>query len=535
MSFDLVTNHLLTWMILVPAIVSLALLATEGFGGVPAVAWRVVGLAASLVELALGGLLFANFDPRRTGFQLVDYAPWLPEYGIHYYVGVDGIGLPLVLLTSLLVPVAMVASWNQIARAPRAFVFFLLVLESSMVGAFASLNLFQFYVYAEVMLVPMYFLVGVWGQTRRREAALRFLVFSMLGSALLLVSSLALAYLGFDQNGVWSFDLVPSPWGETPGLLDVVVATTGPWWQTQFWLFGAFALAFAIRIPLVPFHVASVAAQVEAPPAASVLLAGVLTKVGAYGLLRYALPLFPTAAAEWTPFLLTLCVVGVLYAALLALVQRDLKRLVAYASLAQLGFVVLGVLSMNLQGMNGSVMQMVNHGLSTAALFVLVGMLEERRGTRDLLELGGVARPMPIFACLLVVAALSLIGTPPLNGFVGDFLVLLGVYRVSPVHAVWASVGVVCAGLTMLWMLRSVLLGPIEHGENRKLIDLDWREKTAVLALCIPIVAIGVYPSPLLRRIEPSVSDLLQQIETRRSIVDDASAARPETDLEDLR
>jgi NADH-quinone oxidoreductase subunit M len=536
MSFELVTNHLLTWMILVPAVASLALLATEAFGGLPPIAWRAVGLATALVNLGLGGLLYTHFDPTRTGYHLVDYAPWIVEYGIHYYVGIDGISLPMVLLTVFLVPVSMVASWSQVERAPRSFVFFLLVLESAMVGAFSSLNLFQFYVYLEVMLVPMYFLIGVWGEERRIEAAVRFFIFSMLGSVLMLLAILALAYLGFQQLGVWTFDLVPSPWSTAPGLLEIQVGNAGPWWQTQFWLFAAFALAFAIRILLVPFHGWLPAAQVESPTAGSVLLAGVFLKVGAYALLRFALPLFPVAALEWTPFILSLSVVGILYGSLLALVQEDIKRLVAYGSLAQLGFVVLGIFAKNLQGMNGSVLQMVNHGLSTGALFILVGMLQERRGTREISELGGIARPMPIFAFFFVLVGLSSIGMPPLNGFVGELLILLGAFRASPTHAALATTGVVFAAAYMLWMLRRVLLGPIENAENRKLIDLDWREKSVLVALCIPIVAIGIYPSPLLRRIEPSVSDLLQQIETRQTIVSEVEASPlPGIDLKELR
>ncbi len=528
MSFELVTDHLLTWMILVPATASLALLATEAFGGLPQIAWRVVGLASALVNMGLGILVYANFDPTHTGFHLVDYAPWIVEYGIHYYVGVDGISLPLVLLTVFLVPVSMCASWKQIERSPRAFVFFLLVLESAMVGVFSSLNLFQFYFYLEVTLVPMYFLIGVWGEGRRGEAAVRFFIFSTLGSVLLLLAISTVAYLGFVQTGIWTFDLVSSPWGEAPGLLEIEIATSAvsasmsdvgravPWWQTQYWLFTAFALAFAIRVPLVPFHGWLPDAQVEAPTVVSVLLAGIVVKFGAYGFLRFALPLFPVAALDWTPAILTLSVAGILYGSLVALVQQDLKRLVAYASLAQMGFVVLGIFAKNLQGLNGSVLQMVNHGLSTGALFILVGMLEDRRGTREISELGGIARSMPVFAFFFVLVGLSSIGMPLLNGFVGEFLVLLGAFRASPAHAVAATTGGVFAAIYMLWMLRRVLLGPVEKAENRKLIDLDWREKGVLLALCIPIVAIGVYPSPLLRRIEPSASDLLQQIETRQ-------------------
>jgi NADH-quinone oxidoreductase subunit M len=536
MPFELVTDHLLSWMIVLPALVALGLLATEAFGGLPEIAWRSVGLAGALANLALGALLYFGFDPTRTGFHLVDYAPWVTEYGIHYYVGVDGISLPLVLLAVFLVPVAMCASWDQVDRSVRSFVFFLLVLESALVGAFCSLNLFQFFVYMEVMIIPMLFLIGIWGESRRVEAAVRFFVFWTLGSVPMLLGMLVLAYLGFQQTGLWTFDLISSPWSEVPGLLEIEVGTTGIWWQTQFWLFGAFALAFCMKTPLVPFHGWLPAAQVEAPTPGAVLLAGVVLKVGAYGLLRFALPLFPIAAVEWTPLILTLAVVGIVYGSLLALVQDDVKRLVAYATLAQMGFIVLGIFSRNLQGMNGGVLQMLNHGLYTAALFILVGMLQDRRGTREVSALGGVARPMPILAFFFVLVALASIGMPFLNGFVGELLVLLGAFRASPVHAVVATLGVVLAAVYIFWMLRNVLFGPVDNAENLKLIDLDWREKAVLIALCIPIVGIGVYPSPLLRRIEPSVSDLLQQIEMRQAIVEEAGAeSRPVFDLKELR
>ena len=522
MPHELVTDHLLTLMILVPVIAAVALLATEAFGGVPGIAWRTVGLASAVLNALLGVLLFAAFDPTRPGYAQLDYAPWLPRLGVNYFVGIDGISLPLVLLTTLLVPVAMLASWRQVTHGPRAFVFFLLVLESAAVGAFSSLNLFQFYVYLEAMLVPIYFLVGGWGEGRRSEAALRFVLCALPGSVLMLVAMAIVAHLGFAQTGVWTFDLVHSPFARGPGLLEVEVANTGVWWQTQSWLFAAFALAFAVRIPLVPFHGWLADAEVEAPTTGSVLLAGVVLHVAAYGLLRFALPLFPMAAAAATPLVSSLAVAGIVYGCLLALAQEDLKRMVAYASLAQLGLVVLGLFAGNLQGMNGGVLHMINHGLCTAALFVLVGMLVERRGTRDLGALGGIARPMPVFAFFFALVAFASIGLPPLAGFVSELLILLGAFRTSPVHAVLASFGVVLSGLYVAWMLRRTLLGPVDNPENRKLIDLDWRETGLLLALCVPIVAIGVHPSPLLRRIEPAVSDLLQQIETRRSAVAEA-------------
>jgi len=536
MPFDVITDHLITWMVLVPAITALALLATEGFGGLPRAAWRFMGLVSTTATLWLGVLLFSRFEPTRTGFQLVDYVPWIPEFGIHYYVGVDGISLPLVLLTAFLVPVALLASRRQIEHSHRSFVFFTLLLESSLLGALTSLNLFQFYGYWAGMLVPLCFIIGVWGGEARAHAAVKFAVMTALGSLLMLLAMLVVCHLGYLQTGIWTFDLAAPPWGHTPGLLEVEIATGGIWWQTQHWLFAGFALAFAIMVPLVPFHTWLPDAHVEAPTAGAVLLSGVLLKLGAYGFLRFALPLFPVAAVEWTPVILTLAAVGIVYASLLALVQSDIKRLVAYASIAHLGFVMLGIFALNLQGMNGGVLQMTSHGLFSGGLFLLVGMLEERLGTRQLEELGGIARPMPIYAFFFVLIGFASIGLPVLAGFVGEFLILLGAFRASPWHAVAATLGVLLSTLYMILLVRRLLFGPVANAEIRKLIDLDWREKGMLVALCIPIVVIGVYPAPLLRRIEPSVSDLLQQVEIRQNIVvEGGSGAHPDFALPEVR
>ncbi len=519
MLLDLVTDHLITWMILVPGVSALALLTTEAFGGLPRLAWRVVGLASATANLALGVLLYATFDPTRTGFQRVDYVPWIPDYGIHYYVGVDGISLPLVLLTVFLVPIVLVACSRQIEHAPRAFVFVALLLESYLLGAFTSLNLFQFYLYAEGLLVPTYLMIGVWGAAGRIQASLKLFVLTALGSVLLLLAMLTVAQLGYLQTGVLTFDLVTPPWGPARGLVELELPMEGPWWQTQHGLFAAFALAFAIKVPLVPFHAWLPDAQVEAPTAGSVLVAALLLEIGAYGFLRFALPLFPEAALLWTPGILTLCVVGIVYGSLLACAQTDLKRIVAYTAIVQLGFAVLGIFAQNLQGLNGSVLQLASHGLAIGGLFLLVGMLDARRGTRELAALGGIARAMPSYAFFLVLVALSGVGVPFLAGFVGEFLILLGAFRASPWHASFATLGFLLAALYTIRMLSRVLFGPAEDTENRKLIDLDWREKGVLIAICLPLVGIGLYPSPLLRRIEPSVSDLLQQIEIRQQRV----------------
>jgi NADH-quinone oxidoreductase subunit M len=331
----------------------------------------------------------------------------------------------------------------------------------------------------------------------------------------MLVALLVVYYLFYEQTGELNFDLVPAPGQGGPALIDTLIPVTGEaaWWRTQSWLFAAFALAFAIKVPMVPFHTWLPDAHVEAPTAGSVVLAGVLLKMGTYGFVRFALPFFPEAAVEFAPAILVLSVVGIVYGSLVAMVQADIKKLVAYSSVAHLGFVMLGMFAFNVQGLNGSVLQMVNHGLSTGALFLLVGMLYERRHTRQIADFGGVAKPMPIFAFFFGLVVMSSIGLPMLNGFVGEFLILLGAFLAEPVYAVIATSGVVLAAGYMLWMFRRVMFGPVENPENRGLIDLNLREKVVMLAIAVPIVWIGVYPDTFLRRIEPSVLELLRYVD----------------------
>jgi len=511
-------QSLLSWITFLPLLSGVALLAFGGLAkslgseGLPDAAWWWIGLASASFTFVLSLGLFSGFDPSGTGFQFVEYVPWLPDLGIHYYVGVDGISLLLIILTTFLMPVIFLASKNDIARQVKSYVFFMLFLETGMLGAFVSLNLFQFYVFWELMLIPMYFIIGIWGGPRRIYAAVKFFLFTMAGSLLMLIAMLVVYYLHLQQFGVLSFDLVAPPWSEAPGLLDTMIPVAGTWWQTQTWLFAAFALAFAIKVPMVPLHTWLPDAHVEAPTAGSVVLAGVLLKMGTYGFLRFALPLFPEAAMEFAPFMLGVSVVGIVYGSLVAMVQSDIKKLVAYSSVAHLGFVMLGTFALNVQGLSGSVLQMVNHGLSTGALFLLVGMLYERRHTREISEFGGVARPMPVFAFFFGLVTMSSIGLPMLNGFVGEFLILLGTFLVSPWMAVFATSGVVLAAAYMLWMFRRVMFGPVENEENRKLIDLDWREKVVLLAMVVPIIWIGVYPHTFLRRIEPSVIELIESM-----------------------
>ncbi len=519
-------RSLLTIITFFPLAVALLLLATGalsaalGTNGLPDSLWRAVGLASTVLTFLLSLQLFVAYDPTQTGFQFVEHAAWMPDFGIYYFVGIDGISLLMVLLTTFLMPLVLLSSWTEIAKSVRAYVFFMLFLETGMLGTFVSLNVFQFYVFWEVMLIPMYFIIGIWGGPRRVYAAVKFFLFTMFGSLLMLVAILVVYYLSWEQTGTLNFDLVAPPGSDGAALMDAAIPLSGqaPWWKTQYWLFAAFALAFAIKVPMVPFHTWLPDAHVEAPTAGSAILAGVLLKMGTYGFLRFGLTLFPHGAIEFAPIILGLALVGIIYGSLVAMVQPDIKKLVAYSSVAHLGFVMLGIFVFNVQGLTGGVLQMVNHGLSTGALFLLIGMLYERRHTRMIADLGGVAKPMPVFAACFGIVTMSSIGLPMLNGFVGEFLILLGAFLVHPVIAVLATSGVVLSAVYMLWMFRRVMFGPVGHAENQKLIDLGLREKFVIVAILVPIFWIGIYPETFLSRIRPSVIDLVDHVERARAV-----------------
>jgi NADH-quinone oxidoreductase subunit M len=525
--------NLLSFVTFLPLAVGLGLIVANGAlkalgaAGLPERVWKLAALAASAGTFALSLVFWLAFDPTQAGYQFVEYAPWMPEWGVHWFVGLDGISLVLFVLTTFLVPLVLVASWNDVAKQVKGYVFFMLFLETGMLGAFVSLNLFQFYVFWELMLIPMYFIIGIWGGPRRVYAAIKFFLFTMLGSLLMLVAILVVYYLNFEQQGAGAglnFDFVRAPGAVRPALVETAIPLLGEaaWWKTQPWLFAAFALAFGIKVPLFPFHTWLPDAHVEAPTGGSVILAGVLLKMGTYGFVRFALPLFPVAAVEYAHVIFALSLIGILYGALVAMVQSDIKKLVAYSSVAHLGFVMLGTFALNTQGLEGSVLQMVNHGLSTGALFLLVGMLYERRHTRQIADFGGVAKPMPIYAALFGIVMMSSVGLPALNGFVGEFLILLGAFKASPAYAVPATFGVVLAAAYLLWAYRRMMFGPIENPENRSLIDLGLRERLVMVAIVAPIVWIGVYPESFLVKIRPAVVDLLHVMETRS-----AEAAKP--------
>jgi NADH-quinone oxidoreductase subunit M len=432
--------------------------------------------------------------------QFVERVPWMTSFGIDYIVGIDGISLFLVLLTTFLMPIAILASWSVRAKT-KEYLVFMLLLETGMLGAFVALDLFLFYVFWEVMLVPMYFLIGVWGGTRRIYAAVKFVIYTMAGSLLMLVAIIYLATRHAQVEQVLTFDLL-----KLYGLHLPV--------EQQTWLFLAFALSFAIKVPLFPFHTWLPDAHVEAPTAGSVILAGVLLKLGTYGFLRFAIPLFPDAALAATPVIVVLSVIGIVYGAMVAMMQTDIKKLVAYSSVSHLGFVMLGLFALNMQGLQGSIYQMLSHGLSTGALFLMVGMIYERRHTRVIDEFGGLWKQIPIFSALLLFVTFSSIGLPGLNGFVGEFLILLGSFGIAPGWTTVAATGVILGAIYMLWTIRRVIFGPLTNPANQKLQDLSAREVSLLAPIVLLIVFMGIYPQPFLQRMKPAVDLTLMRVFT---------------------
>jgi NADH-quinone oxidoreductase subunit M len=502
-------NYLLTILILLPVIGAAT---TVVYGFTPGAReshhrWIALGFTTLvfLVSLVLlksaGGVNAFNFGENYS---------WIGSIGARYHIGVDGISLWLVLLTTLLMPIAVLSSWTAITKRQPTYYALLLLLESAMIGVFVSLDLLLFYLFFEASLVPMFFLIGIWGGEQRIYAAVKFFIYTAVGSLLMLVGIIALYFIHQRATGIGTFDYLT--------LLQTLSSSAGvisP--RAEFWLFLAFAFAFCIKVPLWPLHTWLPDAHTEAPTAGSVILASILLKMGTYGLLRFNFGLFPNASRQFASIMITLAVIGIIYGALVAMVQPDVKRLVAYSSVSHMGFVVLGLFSFTEQGMQGALYQMLNHGVSTGALFLFVGMIYERRHTRMIGDFGGLARPMPWFSAVFVIASLSSIGLPFLNGFVGEFLIMLGAWTSTAIQHPWivtmlAGTGVIWAAVYMLWMLQRVVFGTRTNEENARLSDLNLREAGLLIPLLALMLFMGVYPGPFLNRSRDAIEATRQRI-----------------------
>jgi len=463
---------------------------------------RTVSLAISLIEFVISLPLLLYFQSGTHELQFVEKIVWVESFGISYFTGIDGISLWLVMLTTFLTPICILSSWNYIQKWVKEYMFCMLLLETAMIGALVSLDLVLFYVFWELMLIPMYMLIGVWGGPRRIYAAVKFFLYTAAGSVFMLLAIIFLYYYNHKVTGVYTFNLLE--------LYNLNIPIS-----FQFWLCAAFFLSFAIKVPMFPLHTWLPDAHVEAPTAGSVILAGVLLKMGTYGFLRFAMPLFPYATHEYIPVIAILSVIGIIYGAMVAMVQPDIKKLVAYSSVSHLGYVMLGIFAFNIQGIEGGIYQMLNHGISTGALFLLVGMLYERRHTRLIKDFGGIAKVMPVFATFFMIITFSSIAVPGTNGFVGEFMILVGAFRSYPVYAIIAVSGAILGAMYMLWMYQRVMFCPLDKPENQKLKDINAREIITLLPLAILVFFMGFFPGLFLRKMDASVEHFLKDYNTR--------------------
>jgi NADH-quinone oxidoreductase subunit M len=474
---------------------------------------RTVTMAVSVLTFVISLPLITGYNAAGTdigGFQFLENVPWIAAgpFQMNYHLGIDGISLWLVILTTFIMPLAILSTWTAVQEKVKEYMILLLLLEVGMIGTFVSLDLFLFYIYWEVMLIPMYFMIGIWGGKNRIYAAVKFFIYTMIGSLLMLV---ALIYLYFHAGG-GDFNILR------------FYELTLPAAQ-QTWLFLAFALAFAIKVPMFPLHTWLPDAHTEAPTAGSVILAAVMLKMGTYGYVRFAMPLFPDATATFTPLIATLAVIGIVYASLVAMVQQDVKKLVAYSSVAHLGFVMLGIFALNQQGVTGGMLQMLNHGVSTGALFLIVGFIYERRHTRQISDFGGLAKQMPVFATMFMIVTFSSIGLPGTNGFVGEFLVLLGSFQSElRWYSIIATSGVILSAVYMLWMFQRVMFGELKNPKNQVLKDLNAREVCIMVPFIFLIFFMGVYPRPFIDSMAPSIDRLIAQTTGKKHVASIAPA-----------
>jgi NADH-quinone oxidoreductase subunit M len=502
-------NFLLTYLILVPFIGSLLVLFIQKD---KTNLIKYFGIGVSTLAFIISLIAYYEFDISNSGFQLIHKFEWIKGLNIHYHVGIDGMSLLLVLLTTFLTPLTLISSWSSIQDKVKEFTFFFLLLEVGMLGVFISLDLFLFYIFWEAMLIPMYFIIGIWGGKERVYAAVKFFIYTMFGSLLMLVAIIWLAVYAIGPLGYF-----------TTNLVDLYKVAPQIPMNIQIWMFLAFGFSFAIKVPLFPLHTWLPDAHVQAPTAGSVILAGVLLKMGTYGLLRFNLPLFPEASLQAAPYVSVLAIIGIIYGALVAMVQTDIKKLVAYSSVAHLGFVVLGIFALTQESMQGAIIQMINHGLSTGALFLLVGVVYERTHTREISDYGGIAKIVPIFSFALMFASLSSVGLPGLNGFVGEFLILLGAFK-SPVlnswwYTVFAASGVIFAAVYLLWMYQRVVFGEVKHQKLYELKDMNKREMFVLLPIFVFIIWIGIYPTTFLRVSEKTTVKIIQQVDQPQTTI----------------
>lgn len=460
---------------------------------------RWLSAITTFVTFIVSLILIPNFDTATHEMQFVERHSWIPSIGVQYFLGIDGISFLLVLLTTMITFIAVLSSWHAISERLKEFHVCVLLLEVGMLGAFMALDFVFFYVFWEVMLVPMYFIIGIWGGPRRLYSAIKFFLYTLLGSVFMLVAILALFFVYHHYTGEYTFNILKYMEFNFP-------------FNVQWWVFLAFFLGFAVKVPMFPFHTWLPDAHVEAPTAGSVILAGILLKMGTYGFVRFALPITPDAAHTFVPFIVTLSIIAIIYAAFICLAQKDMKKLIAYSSVSHMGYITLGTFTFNPQGLEGAILQMINHGLSSAALFLIVGLVYERRHTRMIADFGGLAKVMPIYAVFFAIATMSSIGLPGLNGFIGEFLILLGVFKVSYIWAFLAAFGIVVGAAYALWLYQRTMFGKLENPENIELKDLNLREKWTLIPLIIMMFWIGLYPKPFLDTMHASVNNIVQRV-----------------------
>ncbi len=495
---------LVTYLPLVGALVIIFGMNKDNAGGI-----RRFATGVAFLDLLISLPLWFEFDRAGELFQFRESASWIPSIGVRYEFGIDGISLLLVLLTTLLGVIAFLSSWSAIKEREKEYYVFMLMLQTGMIGVFMAMDFFLFYVFWEVMLVPMYFLIGIWGGARKLYAAIKFFLYTLVGSVLMLLGILALYF--YNAGGVLGYEGLGNP--RTFSILQFHDIGAQIPADLQWWIFLAFFVGFAIKVPMFPFHTWLPDAHVEAPTAGSVILAGVLLKMGTYGFVRFSLPILPEGTQALLPWMVGLSLIGIIYGALVAMAQKDMKKLVAYSSVSHLGFVMLGVFALNTAGLNGGILQMINHGLSTGALFLLVGVIYERRHTRMIADYGGLSSKMPLFATIFLIITLSSIGLPTLNGFVGEFTILVGAFNRTWWWALVGAIGIVLGAAYMLWMFQRVFFGPLTNPENENLEDLNKRELLYLMPIVILCFWIGLYPRPFFEVLEKPVDYIVRKVD----------------------